>query len=106
MIQPGSMVSTPAAMITPQSQPSAPWLRVRATTMGLVDELVRVRASSDSVQENRKQKKAATPIPGLISGRKILIKKDLRENYIGACMPCSTIRRTRKKLLPVFLIPG
>jgi len=71
---PGSIVKTPAAVNTPQSQPSAPRLMVRVTEMGFVLTLVNVLASTSSVHEKRKQKNAATPIPGRIRGRKILMK--------------------------------
>ena len=66
---------SPAAASTPQSTPEALTVRVITTTMGLVSLPVSVRASSSSTQENMKQKKAATPIPAVMVGTKILIKK-------------------------------
>ncbi|MNV96777.1 hypothetical protein D3C71_1918170 [compost metagenome] len=72
---PGTMVSTPAAASTPQSMPDADTVRVMVATMGLALTDVSVRASSSSTQLNMKQKKAATPTPDLISGRKIVRKK-------------------------------
>ena len=55
--------------------PEAETVRVIVATMGLASTLVSVRASSSSTQLNMKQKKAATPTPALISGRKIVRKK-------------------------------
>ena len=69
------MVSTPAAASTPQSIPDAPIVRVMMALIGLASTEVSVLASSSSTQENMKAKKAVTPIPERISGRKILIKK-------------------------------
>ena len=43
--------------------------------IGLATTAVRVLASSSSTHENMKQKKAATPIPAAMVGRKILMKK-------------------------------
>ena len=73
-LEPGTMVSTPAAVSTPQSMPAALTVRVIVATMGLLSTEVRVRAKSSSTQLNMKQKNAVTPTPALIKGRKILMK--------------------------------
>ena len=67
------MVRTPAAASKPQSMPAAEAVRVMMEEMGIL--LVSVRPNSNSTHENMKQKKAATPMPGAISGMKILTKK-------------------------------
>jgi ABC-type transport system substrate-binding protein len=69
------MVSTPAAASRPQSMPEAETVRVMIAEIGLALTDVNVRASSNSTQENMKQKKAATPMPLAISGTRILMKK-------------------------------
>ena len=43
--------------------------------IGLALTEVSVRASSNSTQENMKQKNAATPMPLAINGTRILMKK-------------------------------
>jgi len=43
--------------------------------MGFAAAEVRVLASNSSTQEHIEQKKAATPMPAAMVGRKILIKK-------------------------------
>ena len=68
-------MSTPAAASTPQSMPEAETVRVITATIGLAFTLVSVRAISSSTQLNMKQKNAATPMPDLISGMKIVRKK-------------------------------
>src|SRR5215213_6358411 len=72
---PGMMVSTPAAASRPQSIPEAETVRVMMAEIGLALTDVSVRASSNSTQENMKQKNAATPMPLAISGTRILMKK-------------------------------
>src|SRR6185369_16089930 len=72
---PGTMVSTPAAASTPQSMPAALTVRVMIAAIGLALVAVSVRASSSSTQLNMKQKKAVTPMPERISGRKTRMKK-------------------------------
>ena len=47
--------------------------------MGFASTAVRVLASSNSTHENMKQKNAATPIPAVMFGRKILKKKAGKE---------------------------
>ena len=73
------MVSVPAAASTAQSIPEADTVRVITETMGLASTLVSVRASSSYTQLNMKQKKAATPTPDLISGKKMVKKKRGKE---------------------------
>src|ERR1700730_11448239 len=68
------MVKTPAAASNPQSIPAAETVRVMTAEIGLAATDVRGRASSNSTQENIKQKKAATPIPLAINGTRILTK--------------------------------
>lgn len=69
-IAPGTMVKTPAAAKVAQSMPDAETVRVMVATIGFALTLVSVRASSSSTQLNIKQKKAATPTPALINGKK------------------------------------
>ncbi len=76
---PGTMVSTPAAARVAQSMPEALTVRVMVATIGLALTLVRVLASSNSTHENMKQKKAATPTPALISGKKMVRKNRGKE---------------------------
>ena len=47
--------------------------------MGFAATEVRFLASSISTHENMKQKKAATPMPAEIVGRKMRMKKDGKE---------------------------
>jgi len=54
--------------------PAAETVRVMTAEIGLASTEVSVRASSNSTQENMKQKNAATPIPLAISGTRILTK--------------------------------
>ena len=68
------MVSVPAAASTPQSMPAADTVRVMVAAIGLAFTEVSVLASSSSTQLNMKQKKAVTPMPDLINGRKIFPK--------------------------------
>src|SRR5258705_3153560 len=68
------MVRTPAAASNPQSIPAAETVRVMTAEIGLALTDVSVRASSNSTQENMKQKNAATPMPLAISGTRILTK--------------------------------
>src|ERR1700731_4933141 len=68
------MVNTPAAASSPQSIPAADTVRGMVAEIGLAATDVSVRASSNSTQENMKQKNAATPIPLAISGTRILMK--------------------------------
>ncbi|MNU11096.1 hypothetical protein D3C72_2586880 [compost metagenome] len=49
-------------------------MRVITAAIGLALTDVRVRASSNSTQENMKQKNAVTPMPEPISGTKIFTK--------------------------------
>jgi hypothetical protein len=72
---PGSMVITPAVESRVQSKPPDVTVLVIAALIGLASVLVMVRAINNSTQLNMKQKNAVTPIPDLIIGRKILIKK-------------------------------
>ena len=60
------MVKTPAAASRPQSMPAAETVRVITAAIGLALTEVSVRASSNSTQENMKQKNAATPIGKLM----------------------------------------
>lgn len=62
------MVSTPAAVSTPQSRPDADTVLVIMAAIGFASVTVSVLAINNSTQENIKQKKAAIPIPGLING--------------------------------------
>ena len=57
------------------AHPEAETVRVMIAEIGLALTEVNVRASSNSTQENMKQKNAATPMPLAISGTRILIKK-------------------------------
>ncbi len=59
--------------------PEADTVRVMVATIGLALTEVSVRASNSSTQLNMKQKKAATPTPALISGRKMVMKKRGKE---------------------------
>src|ERR1700755_3665821 len=73
------MVSTPAAASRPQSMPEADTVRVMIAEIGFAFTDVSVRASSNSTQENMKQKNAATPMPLAISGTRIFTKKRGKE---------------------------
>ena len=59
--------------------PEAETVRVITAAIGLASVVVRVRAIKSSTQLNMKQKKAATPTPDFIRGRKILAKKAGKE---------------------------
>ncbi len=50
-------------------------VRVMTTTMGLAEDPVSVRASSNSTQLNMKQKNSVTPIAARLMGRKTRMKK-------------------------------
>ena len=54
--------------------PEAETVRVMIAEIGLAFTDVNVRASSNSTQENMKQKNAATPMPLAIKGTRILTK--------------------------------
>ena len=69
------IVSVPAAASKPSSYPELLAVRVMVAAIGLAATEVSVLANSSSTQENIKQKKAATPMPAAIVGRKILRKK-------------------------------
>src|SRR4051794_28252580 len=90
---PGISVSVPAAANSPQSMPAAEMVRVMMAAIGLALTVVSVRASSSSTQLNMKQKKAATPIPLAISGRKMRTKKRGKE-YPSICAVSSISRGT------------
>ena len=68
------MVNIPAAASTPQSRPDAEAVLVIVAAIDLASTDVRVRLRRSSTQENIKQKKAATPMPGAINGRNIFLK--------------------------------
>src|SRR5258707_14019896 len=68
------MVKTPAAANSPQSIPDAETVRVMVAEIGLAATEVSVRGSSNSTQENMKQKNAANPMPLAINGTSILMK--------------------------------
>ena len=55
--------------------PSCSTVRVMVAAIGLAATEVSVLASSSSTQENMKQKKAATPMPAAMVGRKMRRKK-------------------------------
>ena len=72
---PGMIVITPAVDSSVQSVPAEETVRVIAALIGFASVLVIVRAIKSSTQLNMKQKKAVTPIPDRIMGKKILMKK-------------------------------
>src|SRR3954452_13524931 len=92
------MVSTPAAAKRPQSIPAADTVRVITAEMGLALTEVSVRASSNSTQENMKQKNAATPMPLAISGTRIFAKN--RGNEYPSRNAVSSISRGTPETKP------
>ena len=94
MSAPGISVSDPAAARTPQSVPEACDSACRRVVMGRTAERARESAIRYSTQENMKQKKAATPIPAAMVGRKILMKNFFHRKKIQ-----SSPNQKRKKSL-------
>src|SRR3981081_3746467 len=85
------MARTPAAATKPQPIPAAETVRVMTAEIGLASTDVSVRASSNSTQENMKQKNAAKPMPLAINGTRILRKK--RGNEYPSRKAVSSISR-------------
>ena len=76
---PGIMVSDPAAASRPSSYPEVLAVRVMVAAMGLAATEVSVLASSSSTHENMKVKNAATPMPAMMAGMKMRMKKRQKE---------------------------
>ena len=70
---PGRMRSRPGPL--PATWDDVEAVRVITAAIGLACTEVSVLESSISTQENMKQKKAATPMPALMLGRKMVVKK-------------------------------
>ena len=68
------MVSVPAAASKPNSYPAEEAVLVIVAAIGFAATAVSVLANKSSTHENIKQKKAATPTPALIVGKKIEMK--------------------------------
>ena len=75
--RPGINPSTLAAASKGISPANTLPARVMIPLIGLASTTVRPLANSASIQENMKQKKAVTAMPGAISGRSILRKKPI-----------------------------
>jgi len=72
---PGIMVNTSVTANTPQSTPDAPMVRIMGLANGFSSIDESALKSSRSTPQNMKLKNTVTPMPELINGKKIRIKK-------------------------------